>query len=302
MRKIFFILLIGLHVTGVAAQEFFIVYSVKGNVTVIADKKESKARIGNRIAPDAMIRVPAAAAITLICDGGGTISITEQGDYDLIPYDHCDKSGDTLFANYTKFFLAQFVKDTTTKWIKQRKEYFPKYAVFIGHMHEPVWTNWLFETVNYSGKGNFPLSWENMADDKKTRFSLYKSDDISRPYYDTVVRQSQISIQSFIRKIKPGSSVYWGLSLPDEESDMLKVFNYVSAKTYDSLLTSIRELKPSFEGPAEEAFRIAFMLESEHYFAEAYTYYKKAVTLAPANKIYGSTLMAFKKDYEIDNR
>ena len=61
----------------------------------------------------------------------------------------------------------------------------------------------------------------------------------------------------------------------------------------------INIIATSFEAPAEQAYRIAFMLEDAHYLSEAYQYYSKAATLDPANVLYRSTLMSFKKDYEI---
>jgi hypothetical protein len=41
------------------------------------------------------------------------------------------------------------------------------------------------------------------------------------------------------------------------------------------------------------------MLEDAHYLADAYKYYAKAAQLEPTNALYRSTLMSFKKDYEI---
>jgi len=41
------------------------------------------------------------------------------------------------------------------------------------------------------------------------------------------------------------------------------------------------------------------MLEDARYLAEALQYYSKAATLDPANVLYRSTLMSFKKDYEV---
>ena len=41
------------------------------------------------------------------------------------------------------------------------------------------------------------------------------------------------------------------------------------------------------------------MLEDAHYLAEAHDYYTKAATLDSTNVLYRSTLMSFRKDYEI---
>jgi hypothetical protein len=72
----------------------------------------------------------------------------------------------------------------------------------------------------------------------------------------------------------------------------------VSKENYDKLLAKLKGAA-SFEAPAEQAYRLGFMLEDAHYLSEAYQYYSKAATLDPANVLYRSTLMSFKKDYEI---
>jgi hypothetical protein len=55
----------------------------------------------------------------------------------------------------------------------------------------------------------------------------------------------------------------------------------------------------AFEAPAEEAYRIGFMLEDARHLPEAFEYYSKAASLDSTNVLYRSTLMSFKKEYEI---
>ena len=92
---------------------------------------------------------------------------------------------------------------------------------------------------------------------------------------------------------------YWTASVKGEMNDELKVINYVTKETFAKVLASITQQGAAFEAPAEQAYRIAFMLEDAHYLSEAHQYYNKAATLDPANALYRSTLMSFKKDYEM---
>jgi hypothetical protein len=41
------------------------------------------------------------------------------------------------------------------------------------------------------------------------------------------------------------------------------------------------------------------MLEDAHFLAEAFKYYTKAAALDTSNVLYRSTLMSFRKDYEL---
>ena len=79
----------------------------------------------------------------------------------------------------------------------------------------------------------------------------------------------------------------------------MKVLNYVTKETFAAVLDNIKKQGAPFEGPAEQAYRIAFMLEDAHYLSEAYQQYSKAASLDTGNVLYRSTLMSFKKDYEI---
>ena len=99
--------------------------------------------------------------------------------------------------------------------------------------------------------------------------------------------------------MKPGKSYYWTAAVKGEENDELKVFNYVTKETYQCCTGNNKKAGAAFEAPAEQAYRIAFMLEDAHYLSEAYQYYTKAATLDSTNVLYRSTLMSFKKDYEI---
>ena len=109
----------------------------------------------------------------------------------------------------------------------------------------------------------------------------------------------KISIASFSGRMKPGGSYFWTTAVKGEENDELKVLNFVSKETFDGLVSTFKSQGAVYEGPSEQAYRIAFLLEDAHYLSEAYQYYTKAVAAAPDNPLYRFTLMSFKKDYEI---
>ena len=77
------------------------------------------------------------------------------------------------------------------------------------------------------------------------------------------------------------------------------MLNYVTKEAYDELIENFKNQGGTNEAPAEQAFRIGFMLEDAHFMATAYQYYLKAATSDPGNVLYRATLMSFKKDYEI---
>ena len=161
-----------------------------------------------------------------------------------------------------------------------------------------VWVDSRLDTVNYAG-GDFPLSWKSYAEAKEFDFFLYKSNNIVEPFYSTTVSKLKISIPSFIARMKPGESYYWIAAIKGEENEDRKVLHYVTKDAFNAVLSMIKSQASGVEAPAEEAYRIAFMLEDAHYLSEAYQYYSKAATLDPSNALYRSTVMSFRKDYEI---
>ena len=161
-----------------------------------------------------------------------------------------------------------------------------------------IWIDPRLDTVNYSG-GAFPLSWKSYADAKDFEFSLYNNDNISTPSFRTTVSKLKIPIETFVTKIKPGKSYFWTAAVKGEQNEELKVLNYVTKEEYEKVLKGFKENTGAFENAAEEAYRIAFQLEDAHYLSEAYQHYMKAAAMAPDVPLYRSTLMSFKKDYEI---
>lgn len=161
-----------------------------------------------------------------------------------------------------------------------------------------IWIDSKLDTINYVS-GDFPLSWKCYSDAKDFEVQLYSKDNIVTPFFSTFVNKLKVNIPDLVSKMKPGSSYFWNAAVKGEQNDDLKVLNYVTKETYDAVLASIAKQKPAGEAPAEEAYRTAFMLEDAHYLADACKYYMKASQLDPNNMLYRSTLMSFKKDYEI---
>ena len=161
-----------------------------------------------------------------------------------------------------------------------------------------IWIDPRLDTVYYSG-GDFPLSWKSYADAKDFEFSLFEDEAREKLVFRNTIGKLKIPIPQFASKLKPGNTYYWTAAVKGEENQEVKVLHYVSKETYNEVLKSLRTSVGAFENAAEEAYRIAFLLEDAHYLSEAYQFYTKAASLAPDVPLYRSTLMSFKKDYEI---
>ncbi len=298
MKKIYFLTVLVFFTVAVHAQNSnFLLYSFKGTVAVIENNTESKAKVGRLLKSNASIKIANASAVTLICNEAAMFTITKPGTYQLSKFgDSCTITNSSFSANYVKYVWAQMTKSSGSPG-SDRKAYMSTVGA-VSRSINNVWIDPRLDTVNYSG-GEFPLSWKSYAEAKEFEFSLYSADNITEPIYKSTVSKLKIPVPNFISKIKPGNTYFWTAAIKGEENDELKVFNYVSTATFNEVVDRLKKQGTAGEGAAEEAYRIAFMLEDAHYLSEAFQYYSKAATLDPANVLYRSTLMSFKKDYEI---
>ena len=298
MKKLFFIIMLSFFTTGIFAQaNNFLLYSFKGNVSVVENKVESKAKVGKSLAGTATIKVPAGAVVTLICNEAAMFTLNKPGTYSLNMFgDSCKISNNSVSANYVKYVWAQMTKPTGSAGSNRKA--FMNTVGAVSRSINNIWIDPRLDTINYSG-GDFPLSWKSYSEAKDFEFLLYNTDNITTPFFTTYVSKLKIPIADISSKIKAGNSYFWTAAVKGEENEEIKVFNYVTKENFNAVVENIKKQAATYESPAEQAYRIAFMLEDAHYLSEAYQYYMKAATADSNNALYRSTLMSFKKDYEI---
>lgn len=301
MKKLQLLILLGFFSTAVIAQDnSFLLYSFKGNVSVVENKVESKAKVGKPLNGAATVKVPAGSMVTLICNEASMFTLSKAGNYQLSKLgDSCKAVGNSVSANYVKYVWNQMTKSSGSPG-SNRKQYMSTVGA-VARKLTNIWIDGKLDTVNYT-QGEFWLSWKCYnPDTEEFDVFIYNQDNINAPLYSTTVSKLKVSIPTFTAKLKPGNSYFWTATEKGMEVDEpdLKVLNYVTKESYELMLDNMKKQGAAFEAPAEQAYRLAFMLEDAHYLAEAYSYYSKAATLDPNNALYRATLMSFKKDYEI---
>lgn len=298
MKKLSFLFLLFTFSLVASSQSNFLLYSFKGNVSVVENGAVSKARVGKMLSSATSIKLASGSTVTLICNEAAMFTLTKAGVYPLSKFgDSCKVSSSSVSANYVKYVWASMTKSTGNPG-SNRKAYMNTVGAVTRSINN-IWIDPRLDTVNYSS-GDFPLSWKSYTESKEFEVLLYNKDNISTPFYSTIVTKLKIPIPDLTvaSKIKPGNSYYWTVAIKGEENDELKVLNYVNKEDFDKFLATLTSTT-SFEAPAEQAYRLGFMLEDAHYLSEACRYYTKAASLDSNNVLYRSTLMSFKKDYEI---
>ncbi len=297
MKKLSILLFFFAVASGVNAQSNFLLYSFKGNVSVVENGAESKAKVGRLLNSTATIKVASGGAVTMICNEAAMFTLTKAGTYQLSSFgDSCKSSGGSVSSNYVKYVWASMTKSTSNPG-SNRKAYMNTVGAVKRNINN-VWIDVRLDTINYTG-GDFPLSWKSYEEAKLFDFWLYTNDNLAEPMYKTSLSKLKIPITDFSAKLIVGKSYFWTASINGEENEELKVLNYMSKEALDKQIATFKAMGAAYEAPAEQAYRLAFLLEDAHYLSEAYQYYTKAAQLDNANVLYRSTLMSFKKDYEI---
>jgi hypothetical protein len=299
VKKIQLVIFFCLLAASISAQDSFFVYSTKGKVTILEKNKSFIVKAGKLISSNSSITIPEEAGITIICKEGSFYSLTQPGIHALHKIkDSCHKSNSGMLNNFCKYLWDQAIKQFPDPGIR-RKAYFDN-SEPISRDFWDIWVSRAFDTLNYSGvSGAFPIYWKSYKDASEYEFSLYADGNTVAPFYRTIVRDMKIPVVDLASQIKPGNTYYWSVSIRGEETDPLYVINYVNKETYTVTLANISKQKPTVEGPAEKAFRTAFMLENVHYLAEAHQYYTRAASLDTGNVLYRSALLSFRREYEI---
>ncbi|HRX94996.1 MAG TPA: hypothetical protein P5158_12795, partial [Chitinophagaceae bacterium] len=84
MKKLLLVSLLLSSAVFVQAQGAdFLIYSFKGNVSVVENNAEAKAKVGKLMNSSATIKVANGSAVTLICNEAAMFTITKGGTYPL---------------------------------------------------------------------------------------------------------------------------------------------------------------------------------------------------------------------------
>jgi hypothetical protein len=278
------------------AQNSFLIYTVKGNVSVIENNVTTKAKVGRLLPETAQVVIAPGSVVSLICNQATLINLN-KGKVSLSTIgDQCKTTDGSVSSNYLKYVWSQLTTKPGTPE-KNRKAFMTNVGAVSRGVNN-VWIDPRLDTVKYVS-GSFPLSWKSYAEAEEFEFSIYDKPDAEKATSTIATKARSIDAKTVAAKMKPASTIYWSASVKGEQNQERKVFEYVPADVYKAVLASFEQSGPELETEAAKAFRIAFLLEQAHYLGEAYNYYKKALTLEPSLAVYKSTLDSFKKDYAL---
>lgn len=295
MRFVSLLFLIIVFNSLATAQNTFLIYTVKGNVSVIENNATTKAKVGRLLPESAQLVIAPGGVVSLICNQANLINLN-KGKVSLSTLgEQCKLTDQSVTSNYLKYVWSQLTAKPGSPE-KNRKAFMTNVGAVSRGVNN-VWIDPRLDTVKYVS-GSFPLSWKSYAEAEEFEFFIYDKPS-SNPVVILSTKNRFVDAKTLAEKMKPSSITYWTAAVKGEQNAEVKVFEYIPADVFKSTLNSFEKAGPELETEAAKAFRLAFMLEQAHYLADAYTYYKKASSLEPGLPIYKSTLESFKKDYGI---
>ena len=297
MKQLFFIASL-FFTAGINAQNnMFVVYSIKGNVSVVENKIETKAKIGTILDGDETIKVGTGSFATLICNETKAFSLSKAGNYTTASLkDSCKLASGSVSSNYMKYVWNEMTKPKGSPE-KNRKDFMSNVGATSRGGINNVWVDPRLDSVNYVS-GTIPLSWKCFVDTKEFEFRLY-DESKTNVIFKKDVKKKHVDISDILKLLQLGKTYYWNATVKGEpENEARHYLHYVPKEKYQSFFTTIKSTDAA-ESDAEMNFRHAFVLEENHYLAEAYNHYLKATQLDATNSFYRSTFMSFKKDFEI---
>ncbi|MFY7840446.1 MAG: hypothetical protein ACOVP7_09220 [Lacibacter sp.] len=273
----------------------FLIYSVKGSVTITENNKPGKAQIGKLLTDQSKLTIGANSLVSIICNESSLFSVTKPGTYTMDQFkDSCLTNKSSITSNYLKFIWNQL---TTPKGSpeKNRKSYMNNVGA-VSRTNISIWIDSRLDTINYYS-GSFPVSWKSYSDAEEFLFEVYEQAEAGKPVYQKTVKKTAVAIADFASKLKPNTPYFWQITVKNEDPEKRKVI-YVWEKTaFENFATQLKGLQKGPETEAEQFFRVGFLLESARFYSDAYRYYQRAAQLNPELELYQKTLEAFKKDF-----
>jgi len=176
MKKFLNLILLCFFFNITFAQNNFLLYSFKGNVAVVENNTENKAKVGKFLNNTAVIKLSTGAVVTLICNEAAMFTLTKAGSYPLSKFaDSCRINANSVSANYVKYVWASMTKSTGSPG-SNRKAYMNTVGA-VSRSINNIWIDPRLDTVNYC-EGEFPLSWKSYADAKDFNFYLFNQQSV----------------------------------------------------------------------------------------------------------------------------
>ncbi len=277
--KTVLICLLAFSLNARAQQPDAIVYYTKGKAVKVVGNKEVTLKKGDALKATDKLIVPANSELVMICKSYSMIRLNGVGTKTMAAIlKDCDKGKKNLTASYFRYVWDEFTHPHGAPEKAPEKNMKTAGAVSRGTL--PAAFALRVDTINYIASG-FTL---NFKGDANLNLNVYDANRGGERLSSEVINTGSLNLDKVIGSGKE-KRYYWQLSDAKGVGTPRYFLRLFDKSEYDNAIKAIigQVVQTS---PAETAYMTAYLLEQGFFIAEAKTYYEKAVSLDPENKLY----------------
>jgi hypothetical protein len=279
MRVLFFVLLLGCSSFVRAENIVFVVYYTKG--TIAKNSGGPFIKKGDKLFEKDNISLSAGSQVVLICRNHSAIKLTGKGKYAIKNLmASCDQKSASFTSSYFSYVWEEMTHEHGLP--EDDPTHYMKNTGAVSRGCNSVETKLPVDTVILS-TGILPVYYITTIPDPY--ITVFKEAEEGETLLSLQLENQPLILDSIAIALESPGTYYWQITDKNGEGCERNVLKVVSPKEYyTSIAQLLRELPPAT--PAESAYMKAFILEENHFLAEAFKFYKQAYKLSPSNKTY----------------
>ena len=291
------VFILSLSCSWLKAENNFLAYQVSGSVQYRENDQQYQLKIGKILSGNQTILVAKNAKLVLICENSSRAVTLQEGVYELKKLsDVCMEPDHSALGGFLKFVWWQFTHPRTSPEEERKKMMETWSGVFRGCPGMEV--SPLLDTVCYYQSGVL-LRWHLTGPYKKKEFRLYQNETGPLPVTRIPLRKDQYPLDKLKTLMQPSLVYYWSVNVDGQEPCPRKVIEVWSKYEFHRLTDTLRSYFLPGLDEAEKDYTMGYFLETNHFYGEAYRYYRKAAASKPGESRYNNTLARCKQLFDI---
>ena len=271
---------------GTAAGPLFVVYFSKGKNIKKAGKTTYMLKKGDAIAGTDKITIPRGAELTLLCASHTVVKVTAGTYLAQSLKSRCGTPQSSFTATYFKYVWQQMTHHHAEA--ADKPEQFMKTAGAVARGQGEAQFDMAADTIFYNS-GALKLKLGNAQ--KPYLFKIF--DDATSDHIVKNLKVNGALPLDTVADITGRGNYYWQLCGTDNRDCSKRA--YIKIMPDEEYSEAVNQLLGRIvqTGVAETAFMTGFILEENHFLAEAYKYYRLALNAEPENIIYQTAINRF---------
>jgi hypothetical protein len=279
MRAIFFLLLVCFSSIVKAENIAFVVYYTRGVIT--KNTSGSPLKKGDRLFEKDNISLAQGAQLILVCRNAASVKLSAKGRYEVKKLvASCKQETGSFTSSYFSYVWEEMTHEHGTP--EDDPTHYMKNMGAASRGCNTVETKVSVDTVIYA-VGTLPVFYITTI--SNPYLSVFKEAQEGESFFSAPLDKQPLYLDLVAQKLKDTGTYYWQVTDKNGEGCERNVLRILSPKEYyTSIAQLMRDLPPGL--PAETAYMKGFILEENHFLAEAFKFYKQAYILSPSNKRY----------------